>query len=157
MTTFEIGTLAVSSMAAILFILQLWMINRTVKLDYERHRNQATIEFAGKEFRKARELLQQNHGTQKLTEEEFEKLKNNADQMASINSAFGTLEHIAVALNAGVYDKTIFFKMFGRTCIEIFNNYYLYIEYRRSNHGKTTYSQFEKLVKDNSIKGAVKH
>ena len=82
---------------------------------------------------------------------------NDKEKMSGVNAAFGILEHVSVALHANIYNKNLFFEMSGKSCIEIFDNYQLYIEFRRKNHGRFTYSQFEKLVTENKIEGAVKH
>lgn len=152
MTVFEIATLSVSAIGLILLVFQLWTISRTVKADNERTKNQATVEIAAKEFRKARLLIQKHYGINELTEEEFKSLINNKENMADVNEAFGIIEHISVALHANIYDKDLFFKMFGTTCMEIFNNYHLYIKYRREQHGPFTYNQFEQLVNEVAIK-----
>jgi len=152
LTVFEIATLSISAIGVVLVIIQLWTISRTVKLDNERTKNQATVENAAKEFRKARLLIQKHYGIDKLTEEEFRSLINNKEYMADVNEAFGIIEHISVALHANIYDKDLFFKMFGGTCVEIFNNYDLYIKYRREQHGPFTYNQFEQLVNELAIK-----
>lgn len=152
MTIFEITTLTISSIGIILLVFQLWTISSTVKSDHERTKNQATVENAAKEFRKARLLIQKHYGINKLTEEEFRSLINNKEDMADVNEAFGIIEHISVALHANIYDKDLFFKMFGTTCMEIFTNYNLYVKYRREQHGPFTYNQFEQLVNEVAIK-----
>lgn len=152
MTTFEIATLTVSSIGLVLLVFQLWAISRTVKLDNERTKNQATVEVAAKEFRKARLLIQKHYGINKLTEDEFRSLISSKENMADVNEAFGIIEHISVALHANIYDKDLFFNMFGTTCMEIFDNYNLYIEYRRERHGAFTYNQFEQLVNEVAAK-----
>lgn len=148
MTTFEISTLILSSIGLVFVGFQLWSISHTVKLDNGRNKNQATVEVAAKEFRQARLIIQKYTGMKKLTAEDLQNLVNNNENFAEFNEAFGTLEHISVALHYNIYNKSLFFDMFGSTCVEIFNNNALYIKHRQDVHGIRTYAQLKQLVKE---------
>lgn len=148
MTSYEVISLIIGSVTAIILIIQLRVLIITLKADHERRKKQSTLENAANIVREARQIIQQEFGNTRITEENINQLKNDNKLLAKINNAFGVFEHISVGLAVGVYDADLFFRMFSKTFVEIFDQYCLYIEFRRKNHGNTTYSEFENLVID---------
>lgn len=146
MTTYEIASLILGSVAAIILIVQLRILTLTLKADHERRKKQSTLDNAGNMIREARQTLQQEFQILKITEKDIDLLKNDKILFAKVTRAFSVFEHVSVGLNSGVYDTDLFFRMFGNTLEEIFDQYDLYMAFRREKHGKFIYNEFENLV-----------
>jgi hypothetical protein len=148
MTTYEITSLILGGGTAAILIVQLGIIIIALNADHGRRKKQSTLETAAKMLREARHVLQQEFSLLEITEKDMERLKEDKNLMAKINNAFGVFEHISLGVKAGVYDKDLLFRMFGGTFVEINNQYRLYIDYRRKNHGKFTYIELENIAMD---------
>lgn len=148
MNTFETCSLIIQILAFIAVIYQLRLVLRALRADHERIRKQSTIEQLGHEYRECRYALESKFGTNHLSEEEIKIITTNNEYEANIKRLLGVLEHIAVGVNAEIYDKEIVFSMSSSSMIDIYKRMEPFIEYRRKKGHQSAYTDFQHLIRD---------
>lgn len=110
---------------------------------------QATIEHLAHRIREGRAFLDQFSQNKVITEKELNIIVEDPKVKADIDKVLGMLEHDAVGLNTGVYDKEIFFRMFGNSLTLIFNKMKPYIEWRREREMEyLAYVELEQIANE---------
>ena len=145
MTYTEIITLTLAILGTVATIYSIRLVVLTFRADHERRKKQATIEYAGQILREARFKIDTRYRSKILTDEELSKLTNNPEDYAEWRNALGAFEHLAVGINAGVYDKDILYRMFGSYIIELFSLAKPYIDSKRKEF-TFAYAEFEALA-----------
>ncbi|MCB2263780.1 MAG: DUF4760 domain-containing protein [Candidatus Thiosymbion ectosymbiont of Robbea hypermnestra] len=131
--------------ALVVLVIQLWLAILRLKADHERQKKQATIEYIGQIWRESRYHLESQYGTDSLTIDDVSELEQNKKQLAEVVRILGQLEHVAVGVNTGVYDKEILYRMLARKIPGIFRRCSEFIKSRRKNNARA-YNELEELV-----------
>jgi hypothetical protein len=156
-TLFEISTLIVGIATVVAVFLQFRVASNSVKLaaqalkaDHERRKKQATIDYV-KEirviWRETRVKLEKKYGTESLSKEALEEINSNIDTNAIVKNLLGSLEHMSVGMNTGVYDKDLLFRMSGQYLINMYHRMRPYIEERRKEN-PIAFIEFHELIHD---------
>ncbi|NEQ97940.1 MAG: DUF4760 domain-containing protein [Cyanothece sp. SIO2G6] len=147
MNTREIILGVLQFLALVAVFIQVYVAFNAVKADHERKRKQSTIEYIGKIWSESRYELESRYGTDPLTKEDIKDIENNKELTASVIRLLGQLEHIAVGVNSGVYDKDILYRMSSASISKIYARLYLFVEERRKNNPRA-YIELEELVSE---------
>jgi len=153
MTKFEWIYILLTFLILSVVIVQSLILIRTFKADHERRRKQATIEYLGPVFRELRAKVRRSKQIHDSDLSEIE-----------IKDILGAFEHECVGLNTGVYDKEVFFRMFGPSIPEVYKVLLPYIERLRASYPKA-YIEFEEVVREledcmrvrPELKGSITH
>jgi len=132
---------------ATLFVLvgQLFLLHRTLKADHERKRKQATIEFVGASWRENRTQIESKLGTNRLNENQLKEIREDVETEGILKNFLNAVEHLAVGLNSGVYDKEILYRMNGTLMVIMYDRYEPYITLIRKDYS-SAYIEFENIV-----------
>ena len=150
MDIFEILTITVGSITALILVIQAGLALKSIKADHERRKKQATFEFVQKirpAWLEARHALEERWGKDPLTSKELEEIENDFHLMTTVRGLLGLLEHLSVGMNSGVFDKDLLYRMSGTQLINIHKRLYLYIEKIQQTH-PTAYTEYHELVKE---------
>lgn len=147
MTYTEIITIIVAIVGTVAAVYNIRLVALSFRADHERRKKQATIEYVGQTLREARFKIDALYRSKTFTKEEFSKLMANSKDYAEWRNALGVFEHLAVGINAGVYDIDILYRMSGSYITEIFSVVKPYVEWKREKY-PFAYTEFENLVLD---------
>ena len=78
----------------------------------------------------------------------FSKLMASPEEYAEWRNALGVFEHLAVGVNAGVYDKDILYRMAGGYITRLYSFVTPFIQIARDESHPRAYSEFELLTLD---------
>lgn len=143
----ELVTITIAIIGTVAAVYNIRLVAQTFKADHERRKKQATIEYAGQILREARFKLDARYRSRILTNEELAKLIDTPEDYAEWRNALGVFEHLAVGVNAGVYDKDILYRMSGSYIIELFSLVEPYVLLKRETL-PFAYAEFEKLARE---------
>lgn len=130
----SVGSVIVNAAILIVIGFQLRTMSEGIRKDHERRIKQATLEIMAPRVREGREFLAKlSPGREPLTEEELTNILKSHKAKAEVDKALGMLEHNATGLNIGVYDKELYFQIFGSSFLLIFNKMKPYVDYRRDS------------------------
>ena len=148
MTEFQILSLVLGLVTAVLIIGQLFVTIRTLKADHERRKKQATIEHV-REIRphwdKHRRWLDDNFGPDGVTETALDKLDENKEVRENVRTLLAMLEHLAVGVNTGVFDKDLLYRMSGTYMVRIYHQLRPYIK-RVQKDNQYAYVEYEEMA-----------
>jgi len=148
MNTYQIISLVLQLSAFSVVAYQLLLVLRTLRADHERRRKQASIEKLGHEYRECRYALESKFGTKHITAEEIVKIASDDEYEANVKRLLGVLEHIAVGVNSGIYDKELVFRMSSGSMIDIYRRMEPFIVHRRNTGYKWSYVEFQHLIRE---------
>ena len=148
MTTFQVLSLVVAFITATVISGQLLITIRTLKADHERRKKQATIEHVREirpHWEKYRRWLDDQYGPDGLTETNLHKLNEDKEVRENVRALISSLEHLAVGVNTGVFDKDVLYRMSGTYMIRIYHQLRPFIKnVQRQN--KYAYVEYEDMV-----------
>ena len=134
----------------IVIIIQLYLSYKVFKADHERRKKQSTIEYINdvrQLWSKNRKAFDEKFGVHSLTNEDVNNINKDIGLTETVKALLGLLEHVAVGMNTGVYDKNLLFRMSGKYLIGLFERFKPYIkDYQKEN--PYSYIEFEELVVD---------
>jgi hypothetical protein len=133
-------------LSTVIAVVALWLVTKTFKADHERRKKQATIEYVGQILRDARYKIDSHRSSEDLTNEQVSALIANPADSAEWRNAIGAFEHLAVGVNAGVYDKDILYRMAGGYITRLFTYVEPYVQAARGNNYPRAYCEFEALA-----------
>lgn len=149
MPTAEFIAVVVGIVSIILLVLQVNIAAKALREDHLRRRQQATLDYlvrdvrphwrdslrnAASDIQRSQEALQESLGTE-----------NPRDP--SIANLLGSVEHMSVGVNIGVYDIAVLDRASGRFIIRIYRQFLPYIKSVQANT-PTAYIEFEQVVRD---------
>lgn len=147
----SIATLAtlITSIATLVVLINQYFIQRkTILADHERRKKQATIEYSNsirKSYRPLDKKLVDKFGEGNIIN--FGLIDDEAKQ--DIQELLSIVEHLAVGVNAEVYDLEILERMSGTYFIHMFNKLSPYIDsMRAAKRNEKLYCEFESMVND---------
>lgn len=127
MTKYEIASIGVVTVTALILIIQTSVIAYSVKADHRRRKKQITIERLGPLVRSLKS--------------EMEAKEPIVDQILE------ALEHECAGINMDVYDLDIFFQMFGPTLPEMYEKLVPHVEAEKTSD-RGAYTELEKVVNE---------
>lgn len=133
--------------STVIAVVALWLVTKTFKADHERRKKQATIEYAGQILRDARYKIDSHRSSEDLTSEQVSALIANPAGSAEWRNAIGAFEHLAVGVNAGVYDKDILYRMAGSYITNLFKYVEPYVQAARGKYPRA-YWEFQVLANE---------
>jgi hypothetical protein len=146
MKLFEILSLSIGFVTALTLIIQLYFLHKTLMADHERRRKQATMEYIGRVWRNVRSRVE-DRWDDILSKEDIEKINNDPKLRAFIWNTLGEIEHMAVGLNADVYDKDLFYRMTATPLIKIYDKLKPYMDLAQMDN-RDAYIEFQELADD---------
>ena len=158
MDNLQIISYIVAILTAIVTIYNIRILIKSFRADHERRQKQATIEYAAHLLRECRSTIDAKYKFQPLSEKDIERIKSTPEEEAELRKIMGAIEHLAVGVNTGVYDKDILYRMSASYIISIYNRMWLFIEYMRKEFSPNAYTELEYIVKEyeSSKKGVYK-
>lgn len=150
MSLFEILSITILSIASMIALIQLGLGLKTFKADHERRKKQSTIESLNNlrvQYRDYNNQLIEQYGRDPLGKEKIEELIKDNNLWNILKDMLSLFEHLAVAVNAEVFDIEILNKTSGQYLINAFDRWKVYIYERRKDPAKKiVYAEFEALV-----------
>ena len=122
--------LIILAITALLLGCQTLLLYLALRKDHKRRREQSTIENLGPIVRNARRRIRQGEKDEK-----------------ELRSILADLEHGAVGLNADIYDREVFFRMFGPSLVEVYYHLLPVIEISRQRNPKAYY-ELESVINE---------
>lgn len=147
----ETFIITISALAA---LYNVRLVAISIKKDHERRSKQATFEYVGENIRNTLTAIDEKVNFKKISNGQCQEIFNSNKESTEMLRLLGTLEHISVGVNTGIYDKETLFLMSSSYIIDIYDKIEPYIMYLRKNlslMGKPTeylYIEFEKLATD---------
>jgi hypothetical protein len=128
---------------------QLYIAIRRLRADHERQKKQSTIEDFGDTYLLCRYEIEAKYGLEPITAATAEQIDSDLEKCAVFNKLLGTLEHMAVGVNTGVYDRDVVYRMSSGSMIGLRHRLHHYIEHRRKmlNQPKL-FVEHERLASD---------
>lgn len=143
-------TILIAVSTAGILIWQVILAVQAFKADHERRRKQATIEHLlhlRPLWHESRRRIDERWGTGTLHDGALQEIDNDTDAHEAVKTLLGHLEHLAVGVNAGVFDKDLVFRGSAAHLIKIYHRMYPYID-RVQKTSPTAYCEFRELVKE---------
>ena len=131
-----------------LVILQIQVAISTIKADHERRRKQATIDFMLQVrpiWQESHRLLDERFGPGTLSGDALEEIQKNRDARDIISRLLGNLEHLAVGINTGVFDRELLFRTSAYFLTTIYHRLHPHIKKAQTSL-PTAYIEFEQLA-----------
>lgn len=150
MTFYEFGVLLISAVSAGLLLLQVRVAIVAVRADHERRKKQATLEFVHHVrpiWIETKHVLEEKWGNDPLTSKELVLIENDIKLRSVIRNALGSIEHMAVGMNSGVFDKDLLYRMSGTHLISFYDRLHGYIKQKRLLN-TAAYTEYEALITD---------
>jgi hypothetical protein len=150
MTPYEIATLTLGIIGGVFVVIQIYIGVRAYKAEHERQKKQATIEYVKAIrplYREAKLKVDKKFGDKTLSEADVEELEKDFDTKESLKDLLSILEHAAVGMNAGVFDKDLWYRMSGSFLIRIYRRFYAYIK-KAQQRQPSAYNEFLEIVID---------
>ena len=92
-----------------------------------------------------RVALEKEFGTGQLTTENLIKIQQDIEIETKVLNLIGALEHMAIGMNTGVYDKDLLYRMSGSYLIMMYDRLKPYIEERQGKN-KFAFIEYVDLV-----------
>ena len=150
-TDFERTGLWLTGIGLGLVILQLWYVQRGLRVDHDRRRKQATVEAIERLtplWRKRRAKIEHDLGIkrrEKLVKEQYDRVREDDDLHESMVDLLNTLEHLAAGVNCRVYDDRILFRSSATYLLGLYRQFESYIT-ESKDANPTVYSEFVTLM-----------
>lgn len=148
MENLQILSHIVAVITALVAIYNIRILVNSFRADHERRQKQATIEYAAHLLRECRAAIDAKYKLKTLSEEDIERIIKTPDEEAELRNIMGAIEHLAVGVNTGVYDKDILYRMSASYIISIYNRMWPFIDYMRNNFSKNAYTELEHIAKE---------
>jgi len=139
-----------AQISLLIIMTQLYLAYRVFKADHERRKKQSTIEY----INNVRQLwslhkskVDEKFGFDALTDKDIQQINSDDELKNPIQALLGQLEHVAVGMNTGVYDKDLLYRMSGAFLMSNYNRFKLFIEEAQKGN-PFTYIEFQELVFD---------
>lgn len=149
MTLAEIVTAALAIASVLLLVVQVHIAAKTLRDDHLRRRQQATLEYLVRDVRPhwRDDLRTASTKLQAMASSVQADLKPDQAGNSPVAKLLGSVEHMSVGVNIGVYDLEVLDRSSGRFLIRIFRQFLPYI---RSVQAKTptAYVEFERVIGD---------
>lgn len=158
MKLFELLSLIIGVAMAALVILQIRIAISTIRADHERRRKQATIDYMLQVrpiWQESQRLLDERFGTGTLSENALDEIQTNRDARDVISRLLGNLEHLAVGVNTGVFDRELLFRTSAYFLITIHQRLLPHIK-KIQIKLPTAYIEFEQLAVEFSERRRIK-
>lgn len=150
MSLYEFLTILMLFFTVLISLRQSSITLKTVQLDHERRRKEATInhiQVIRNEYKTIDTEIITKYGSP-LEESRIEELINDSDTLPKLVYLLGLFEHLAVAVNTEVFDFDILCRLSGSYIANVYKKYEGYILYRRTkNCNPKVYIDFE-ILKD---------
>jgi hypothetical protein len=109
--------------------------------------------------------IEAKYGLEPITATTAAQIDSDHEKCAVFNKLLGTLEHMAVGVNTGVYDRDVVYRMSAGSMIGLRHRLHHYIEHRRKvlNQPKLFIeyerlaSDFEQVYRPKSSGGEIEH
>ncbi|WP_081864929.1 DUF4760 domain-containing protein [Chondromyces apiculatus] len=141
------------SVSALALAIAFW----TLKADHERRKKQATIEYANQIreiWQKSKTIIEQalnktvSRGSP-ISQKETTIIENTPELLTASMEILARLEHLAVGVNAGVFDASILYRMSGSHLIGIYDYMLEYIKMTRETpDNEFAYIEFGMLAEE---------
>ena len=155
MENYSLLVAVIQIFALLAIIVQIRIAIVTMKADHERRKKEATIEHFGHIWRDIRHKLESRYGTDPITKEDLDKIHENKQLNADIIQLLGALEHMAVGVNIGVYDREVLYRMSASSIINIYHRLKLFIDARQVKN-PNIYIEFQELATEFADRKRVK-
>lgn len=128
---------------------QFYVAIKRLKADHERQKKQSTIEDFGDTYLLCRYEIEAKYGLEPITAATAAQIDSDHEKCAALNKLLGTLEHMAVGVNTGVYDRDVVYRMSAGSMIGLRYRLHHYLEHRRKvlNQPKL-FIEYERLASD---------
>ncbi|MFQ3245113.1 MAG: hypothetical protein ACI9SP_001760 [Arenicella sp.] len=151
MSNFELTTTVIAFTTAIILVFQVRIALKSIKADHERRKKQATFDYVQKissNWIDAQYILTKRWSgiTGPLGSDQIEELEKDIKLLKTVRVLLGSLEHLSVGVNAGVFDQEIIFRMSGSSIISINKKFTSYFEVIQKQQ-PTVYIEFQELAK----------
>ena len=150
MTIFEISTLSLAVITAVILVLQIHIAIKSIQADHERRKKEATLDYIQKirpAWADARFSVNQKWGWNTLNDEALSEIESNFELKKLVQNLLSLLEHLSVGMNADIFDKDLLFRMSGSLLIRIHNRFVPYIE-KVQQEQPTAYVEYQYLAKE---------
>ncbi len=134
MTQYEFWTLIILVITALIILVQTNIAIRSFRLDHDRRRNEATIHYMNEirpRYRILNEHLKETLGEGVIDKKKISAIINNDELLIELMDILGLFEHLAVGVNAKVFDIKLLNRMSGTYLINVHDRYLPYFESRR--------------------------
>jgi hypothetical protein len=145
---------AVNSLfSALAFVGVVYSINlqiKSIKIDHDRRRKQATLEYLNAIRPRYKSLFQDYEkvmGPDVLTKAGLETILSNNELRSMIKDYLSMLEHLSVGTNVGVFDKDLIYRISAQNLIGKYYKFKPYIDFAQKTL-PTAYIEYENLVKE---------
>lgn len=157
MDIIQIVSFGIAILTAIAAIYNIRLFVKSFHADHERRKKQATIEYTAHLLRECRSAIDAKYKFQTLTEDDMNRIRGNSEEEAELRKIMGTIEHLSVGINTGVYDKDILYRMSASYFISIFKRMRPFIDYMRKEFSQNAYTELEQIAKEfeGSKKGVI--
>ncbi len=149
MTPYQILTLLIGTITAVILLVQAGLALKSLKADHERRKKQATFEFVQKirpAWIEARHIIEEKSGDKPLSSKELLEIDGNFQLLKLVRTLLGQLEHLSVGMNSRVFDKDLLYRMSGTELVTIYRRLDAYIK-KAQNINPKAYIEYEDLVK----------
>ena len=152
MDNLELVGISIAAISAIAAIYNIRVMVISIKKDHDRRSKQATFEYVGEKTRNTLTAIDEILNFKKISSSQCEEIFSNKNKSVEMLRLLGTLEHISVGTNIGVYDKKVLFSMSSSYIVDIYikvNPYIIFLRKRLDTMEKPAqqlYSEFEKLA-----------
>jgi Domain of unknown function (DUF4760) len=128
---------------------QLYIAIKRLKADHERQKKQSTIEDFGDTYLLCRYEIEAKYGLEPIIAATVAQIDSDHERRAALNKLLGTLEHMAVGVNTGVYDRDVVYRMSAGSMIGLRHRLHHYIEHRRKVLNQPNlFIEYERLTND---------
>lgn len=148
LTLFQVLSLALAAASVAVVAARLSTAIKTMKADHERRKKLATIEHVREvrpRWEASRAWLEGRFQGERLTQDGVQEVDKDPKARENIRSLLALLEHLAVGVNTGVFDRDLLYRMSASTTIRIYDQLRPYIK-RRQQENPYAYVEFEDMV-----------
>jgi hypothetical protein len=150
MTLYENLTIITLALSAVIFLVQAGIAVKSLTADHTRRKREATIHYINQirpQYREMNNELIQKLGEGAVDDTKINAILENKELHSKVKDMLGLFEHLAVGVNANVFDLKLLNLMSGNYLITINNRYMQYFERRRREaNNPRLYEEFGKLV-----------
>jgi hypothetical protein len=150
MTQYEGLTVIVLSVTAVIFLVQAGIGVKSLTADHTRRKREATINFMNQirpQYREINNELIQKLGVGAVDDSKINTIIKDEELHAKVKDMLGLFEHLAVGVNADVFDLKLLNSMSGGYLIKINNRYVQYFDRRRRDENNNKlYEEFSRLI-----------
>ncbi len=148
MSLYEVLSLILGILGAVVIIVQLSIAIRAMRADHERRQKQATIEHVRTIrplYKHCRQVIDEKFGKDVLSDGAVGEIDKDDELRENIKDMLALLEHTSVGMNTGVFDKDLWYRMSASYLIRIYHRLRPYIKYIQKSQ-PSAYIEFEEIV-----------